>query len=228
MSVARGSFVGRLLMPTLAKQCIGFMIGSFLFALGSAPGFGTWAGATASNVSYFIGAWFFTAAGLVQLALSGAMTTKVSYGSGTMFRAEWLAASTQSVGTVLFNVSTTAALYIKSVHGTQQLVWNPDAGGSVFFLVSGWFVLVALKHTDGRVWAPRSSDWWCGQINMLGCIAFGVSAVGGFVSRTGNTVDAVLANTGTFIGALCFFSASFIALVVAKRDARPVTAPVTA
>ena len=209
-----------MLTPTLTKQCVGFMIGSFLFALGSAPGFGTWAGATASNTCYFVGAWFFTAAGLVQWILSGPMLTDLPDGHGRMIRADWLAAGTQSIGTILFNVSTTAALYVKTTHGEQQLVWNPDAGGSVFFLVSGWFVLVAFTHLDGRKWAPSSSDWWCGQINMLGCIAFGVSAVGGFVSKTGVTVDATLANWGTFIGALCFFFASFIALVVKMRGER--------
>ncbi|MCF8569108.1 hypothetical protein L5G32_02345 [Gordonia sp. HY002] len=198
------------------------MIGSALFALGSAPGFGPWAGAEAANISYFIGAWFFTGAALIQLVRSGPMTTSVPYGSGVMLRADWLAASTQFVGTLLFNVSTAAALEVKTVHGQQHLVWNPDAGGSVAFLLSGLFVLVAFTRADAarRVWAPGSTDWWSGVINMIGCIAFGVSAVGSFVSRTGTTVDAVLATVGTFVGALCFFFASFIVLVAMRMHPR--------
>ncbi|MCF8588643.1 hypothetical protein [Gordonia liuliyuniae] len=202
----------RALKPTLTKQCVGFMIGSSLFALGSAPGFGSWAGSDAANVSYFVGAWFFTGAAFIQLVLSGARTVPVSYGTGVMFRAEWLAASTQFFGTLLFNVSTTTALQVHTVRGEQHLVWNPDAGGSVAFLVSGFFVLVAFTRSTGRVWAPTSVDWWSGQINMVGCIAFGVAAVGSFVNSAGTTADATLGNIGTFVGALCFFAASAIVL----------------
>ena len=216
VSADRHRFAADFLTATTTKQCVGFMIGSALFALGSAPGFGNWAGADASNISYFIGAWFFTGAALIQLVRSGAMTTTVSYGNGVMLRAEWLAASTQFFGTLLFNVSTASALEVKTTHGQQHLVWNPDAGGSVAFLVSGLFVLVAFARADGRIWALGSTDWWSGAINMVGCIAFGASAVGSFVSRTGTTVDAVLANVGTFVGALCFFFASFIVLVATR------------
>ncbi len=67
MSIAASSPPRRseIFIPTLNKQCWGgFMIGSALFALGSAPGFGSWAGGAATvNVCYFVGAWFFTAAG---------------------------------------------------------------------------------------------------------------------------------------------------------------------
>ncbi|MGB6244137.1 MULTISPECIES: hypothetical protein [Gordonia] len=212
MSISASAESSRLLTPTTLKQCVGFMIGSALFALGSAPGFGTWAGASASNICYFIGAWFFTGAALIQLVLSGAMTVPVKYGTGTMFRAEWLAGSTQFFGTLLFNVSTGAALTVRSVKGQEHLVWNPDAAGSVAFLISGYFVLVAYRHTAGTQWAPGDRNWWSGQINFLGCVAFGVSAVASFVNGSGNTVDAVLANAGTFVGAICFFLASAVVL----------------
>ena len=57
----------RVLTPTAVKQCIGFMIGSALFAVGA--GIAIWGNAdqgTLANVLYFIGSWFFTAAGMVQ------------------------------------------------------------------------------------------------------------------------------------------------------------------
>jgi len=187
------------------------MIGSFLFALGSAPGFGSWAGASASNICYFVGAWFFTAAALAQLLRSGAVTTPVPYGTGTMVRAEWLAAATQFIGTLMFNVSTTAALDAHSIPSQRHLVWSPDAGGSVFFLVSGALLVVAFTHTD-RFWRPSSRDWWSTQVNLLGCIAFGVSAVGAYITTAGVTVDTAIANWGTFIGALCFLIASAVVL----------------
>ncbi|MFF2050175.1 hypothetical protein ACFVU2_01120 [Leifsonia sp. NPDC058194] len=199
------------LVPTLTKQCWGFMIGSALFALGSAPGFGQWAGASTSNLCYFFGAWFFTFAALLQLLMSGRATVPVSYGSGTMVRAAWLAAATQFFGTLLFNVSTSAAIGAKAIETEKHLVWTPDAAGSVAFLISGVFVLVAFARTD-RFWNPRSIDWWSGQINFLGCVAFGVSAVGAYILANGDAKNDALANGGTFIGALCFFFASLIVL----------------
>ncbi|MFW0793354.1 hypothetical protein AAFP30_06040 [Gordonia sp. CPCC 205515] len=212
------AWTSRVLTPTLTKQCVGFMIGSALFALGSAPGLGSLMGASAANICFFTGAWFFTGAAFIQLITAGAVTVPVSYAPGTMVRAEWLAAATQFFGTLLFNVSTGAALQAHTVAAQKHLVWTPNAEGSVAFLISGFCVLIAYARGD-RLWAPTSRDWWSGQINLLGCIAFGVSAVGAYITTSGVTVDAVLANLGTFIGALCFFVASLIVLpALAGRD----------
>jgi len=204
------------LTPTLTKQCVGFMIGSAFFALGSAPGFGSLVGAAWVNIVYFVGAWFFTGAALIQLVLSGAMTVPVEYAPGRMFRAEWLAAATQFFGTLLFNVSTTGALAAHTIKGQQHLVWTPDAGGSVAFLISACFVLLAFARLH-PFWSVRTADWWSGQINMAGCIAFGVAAVASFITTAGVTVDAVLANVTTFIGGVCFFLSSLIVLPALRR-----------
>lgn len=206
------SVAGRFLTPTLPKQCWGFIIGSSLFALGAAPGFSAAAGAQAANLCYFFGAWFFTGAALVQLVRSGPMMKRVSYAPGEMFRAEWLAGSTQFLGTLLFNVSTTSALMARTVQGEEHLVWNPDAGGSVAFLLSGGFVILAFVRAGNNFMSPASPDFWAGQINLLGCIAFGVAAVGSFINQSGSAADAAMANWGTFIGALCFLLSSAIAL----------------
>lgn len=199
------------LTPTLSKQCVGFMIGSALFALGSALALGGWASASVSNLCYFVGAWFFTAAGLAQLLLSGAVTARVPYGRGTMVRAEWLAAATQSLGTLLFNVSTTAALDAKTVASQKHFVWSPDAGGSVAFLVSGVLAIVAYNHVKDA-WNPRDRQWWSTQINLAGCVAFGISAVGAYIGPGGDSLNNGVANIGTLVGAVCFFLASLIVL----------------
>ncbi|WP_205288767.1 hypothetical protein [Leifsonia aquatica] len=209
-----------ILVPTLTKQCWGFMIGSALFALGSAPGFGQWAGASTSNLCYFFGAWFFTFAALLQLLMSGRATVPVSYGSGTMVRAAWLAAATQFFGTLLFNVSTSAAVGAKALATEKHFVWTPDAAGSVAFLISGVFVIVAFTRSD-RFWNPRSVGWWSGQINFLGCVAFGVSAVGAYILANGDSANDALANGGTFVGALCFLVASLIVLPQWSRTSAP-------
>lgn len=205
---------GRLpvLMPTLTRQSWSFMIGSSLFAVGAAVAIWDMGSSDLTNIFSFIGAWFFTAAGLMQLMLSDSATTEVDYGPGWMFRAAWLAAAIQSVGTILFNVSTSAALTAHTVQEEERAVWSPDAGGSVAFLISATFVYVAYLRERGTLWQPRESSWWDSHINMVGCIAFGVSAVGAFVLSDGALVDTSLADWGTFIGAICFFLASAIVL----------------
>ncbi|AUH67820.1 MULTISPECIES: hypothetical protein [Gordonia] len=209
---ATTALTSRILTPSVVHQCIGFMIGSALFAIGSAPGFGNWAGASVVNICYFAGSWFFTGAAFIQLVLSGSPTVPVSYAPGVMVRAEWFAAATQFFGTLLFNVSTGGALMTHTIRGEKHLVWTPDAAGSVAFLVSGFFVLVAFSHATGRMWAPGDRNWWSGQINFIGCVAFGVSAVASYITVGGITVDAVAANVGTFVGAICFFLASAVVL----------------
>lgn len=210
-SVAHVDKPHRFLVPTATKQAWGFMIGSSFFALGSAPGLSSLLGTDGSNLLFFIGAWFFTGAGLIQLFLSGPMSVAVSYAPGRMVRADWLAAATQSFGTILFNVSTTGALYARSTHAQEKFVWNPDAGGSVAFLVSGFLVFVAYSHI-APLWNPGQRGWWSALINLIGCIAFGISAVGAFILSDGNAFNDAWASWGTFIGALCFFMASLIVL----------------
>lgn len=200
------------LVPTATKQSWYFMIGASLFAIGSAVTIWNLGSPDITNWLCFIGAWFFTIAGLFQTVLSGDVTVAVEYPPGKMFRAEWLAASTQSVGTVLFNVSTTAALTARSISAEKHYVWNPDAGGSVAFLISAMFVYAAYKGARHTLWEPKQSGWWAAHINMLGCIAFAFSAVGAFVLNDGSPESAVVANWGTFIGAICFFLASAIVL----------------
>ncbi|MYR06105.1 hypothetical protein GTV32_07185 [Gordonia sp. SID5947] len=199
-----------LLSATLERQCWGFMIGSALFAVGSAPGFVSWAGASAANLSFFVGAWFFTGAALIQFALSGAASTSNPDGS-RQFRGEWLSAATQFGGTLLFNVSTAAALHADTITEDRRRVWSPDAAGSVAFLVSGVLAMVVFSHSVG-FWAPRLRDWWATQLNLLGCIAFGVSAVGAYVTSAGQTVSDGVASGSTFVGAICFLMSAAMSL----------------
>ncbi|WP_197373809.1 hypothetical protein [Mycolicibacterium baixiangningiae] len=185
---------------TPARQCWLFAIGSTLFALATVPGFAAVAGAGAANGLCFAGSFFFTSAGWVQLVRSRA-------GS----RLEWLSAATQFMGTLLFNVSTGAAVWAHAVTEQRRLVWAPDATGSAAFLLSGALGIAAVSVTAGY-FAPRSRDWQVQWVNMIGCVAFGASALGAFVTPAGVTEDALLANLGTFIGALCFLAAALLAL----------------
>jgi energy-converting hydrogenase Eha subunit A len=183
-------------LATLTRQCLLFAIGSTFFAVATAPGFAAITGSGASNALCFVGSWFFTTAAWMQLALA-----ESDRGIG------WWSAASQFAGTILFNVSTGASVWAHTVHAERREVWAPDATGSLAFLVSGVLAVMVV----GR-WAPRSVDWQAGWINLIGCIAFGVSAAAAFVFKTGITVNAPLANLGTFVGALCFLAAALLLL----------------
>ncbi|MCV7067339.1 hypothetical protein H7H51_19540 [Mycolicibacterium farcinogenes] len=177
---------------SLERQCWLFAVGSSFFALATLPGFPALAGAGATNTLCFIGSWFFTTAAWMQLMLA-------DRGIG------WWSAATQFSGTLLFNLSTGASVWAHAVLAERRYVWAPDATGSLAFLISGALSVLAVG-----VWAPNSIDWRAAWINMMGCVAFGVSALAAFVRKTGVTVDERLANFGTFVGALCFLAAALL------------------
>lgn len=181
-------------------QCWLFAVGSSLFALATAPGFPAWAGAGTANLLCFVGSWFFTAAAWTQLNLSE---------RSALF--DWCSAAVQLVGTVLFNVSTGAAVWAHAVTAEQRYVWVPDAAGSLLFLLSGALAMTAVAGVAGPP-GPRSRERQAAAVNLLGCAAFGVSAAAAFVRPTGVTADELLANAGTFTGALCFLAAALIEL----------------
>ena len=197
----------------LRAQCRLFMIGSSLFAFGTAPGFAMLCGADATNLLCFMGSWFFTSAALIQLSLSRPSMSR-SWDMPSI-RAECLSAAIQLFGTLSFNLSTGAALWAARVPDRRHFVWWPDAAGSVAFLVSGALGVVAVILTVGLV-RVKSRLWLAACTSMIGSIAFGASAIGAFITKTGVTEDARLANMGTFVGALCFLIAAFLRLP--RRD----------
>lgn len=184
-----------------------FAIGASFFASATAPGFAAWAGAGPANLLCFAGSWFFTVAAWMQLDLTDRAK-----------RVEWSAAAVQFVGTVLFNLSTGAAVWAHAVQTERRDVWVPDATGSLMFLISGVLAMAAVTAAG----APdlRSREWVADAVNLIGCVAFAVSAVGAFVRTDGVTADKWLANLGTFVGALCFFGAAVMGLPRRRRPAR--------
>jgi len=94
----------------------------------------------------------------------------------------------------------------------DRLVWAPDAFGSICFLVSGYLAYVAVC---GRLFCRprRSREWWIAAINLLGCVAFGISAVASYViPATGSVLDLARANATTAFGALCFLIGAVLLL----------------
>jgi hypothetical protein len=193
----------------MRRESLGFAIGSACFALGALPGYLDLVGQTADNVTYAIGAVFFTAAAFIQLRLSGRWRPGAWRSRGDWD--DWWAAAVQFVGTLCFNVTTIAALSTHlTVEQANRRVWAPDAAGSACFLIASALAILATTHRGG-LWDPEARNWWSSWLNMAGSIAFAASAVASYVvPDTGDLLDTELVNSGTFVGAICFLIAALL------------------
>jgi hypothetical protein len=204
----------------LRREAWGFAIGSVFFAVGAVPFYADAVGAVVTNLTFFVGAIFFTLAALIQLLLSGRRPPR--RGSGRADRADWWAAAVQFAGTLFFNLSTTAAL-ITAVNEDARVGsgWRPDAWGSICFLVASALAVAATTDRDG-LWDPRARSWRCTWLNMAGSVLFGFSAVGAYtIPATSDLVSQLWANAGTFLGALCFLAAALLSRRDIPQDAAP-------
>lgn len=180
-----------------------------LFGVAAVPGFAALVGVDADNVVYFVGSLFFTGAAFVALRLSGRPVPDSE--SKTVEHYDWWAAAVQFAGTLLFNLSTgIATVSGLTASESDKWVWRPDVFGSVAFLVASGLAVVATTETD-KLWDPEARNWRSTWLNMIGSVAFGISAVGAFVRpSTGELTEATLANLGTFVGAVCFLAAALL------------------
>lgn len=202
----------------LRREAWGFAVGSLCFLAGAVPFYAEWAGAVGVGVTFFVGSIFFTLAAFVQLSLSGRRVPRKGTNRADFW--DWWAAAVQFAGTLCFNVSTAVALAAAVADPTRLGAgWRPDAFGSVAFLVSSAFAIVATRDR-GELWDRRARSWHGTWLNMLGSIAFAVSAVGAYVDPdTGSLVSMFWANLGTLIGALCFLIAALLSRRAIGGDA---------
>ena len=204
----------------LRREAWGFAIGSLFFAIGAVPFYADVVGAAVTNLTFFIGAVFFTLAALIQLLLSGRRPPRRD--SSRADRADWWAAAVQFAGTLFFNLSTTAAL-ITALNESARVGsgWRPDAWGSICFLVASAFAVVATTDRDG-LWDPKARSWRCTWLNMAGSVLFGLSAIGAYtIPATSDLVSQFWANAGTFLGAVCFLAAALLSRRDIPQDAAP-------
>jgi hypothetical protein len=192
-----------------------FAVGSLCFA--SAATASHWVSASRPVIgwTFFIGSLFFTAAGYIQFSeavnvdhrpAAKAHRRRWRPVSWEPRRIDWLASLVQFVGTILFNISTFAALnHDLTTHQANTRVWAPDVFGSIAFLISSELAFAEVCHR-WISFRDRTISWWIAAINLLGSIAFGISAIASLTEPdTGEAVSTRIANGGTALGGVCFF-----------------------
>jgi hypothetical protein len=205
-----------------------FAAGSAMFLVPALAALGSsadWIG-----VTFFCGSICFTAASLIQLVTAAELPHRLRPKAERRplrprawlpATADWIGAAIQFPGTILFNVSTFAAMNAAlSTHQTNVRVWAPDAIGSACFLLSSTIAFANAEH-HWISWRPGDFDWWIAMANLLGSLAFGVSALAAFVSpTTGLAVHGDLANLTTAVGAVGFLAGAILLIPQAERQAR--------
>jgi YrhK-like protein len=207
-----------------------FAIGSLCFVIGGIASQWGSSSRPAIGVTFFVGSLFFTSAAYLQYAEAAGVEHRIGSrrrrrrwrpASWEPRRIDWLAAVVQLIGTVLFNISTFAAMnHNLTTHQTNARVWAPDAFGSIAFLVSSALAFGEVCHRWLCV-RRRSLSWWIVATNLLGSIAFGVSAIASLVEpSSGEPVSARIANAGTSVGGICFLIGALMLMPEAARAQR--------
>jgi hypothetical protein len=198
-----------------------FACGSLCFLVAPLPAFLDRVGPQSVAGTFFAGSLLFTSAATMQwleTVNTDYESNEVSGGSLRTFvwrprSVDWWSSGVQLVGTLFFNVTTFRGLTVAiDSPSYNHLVWQPDALGSVCFLVSGYLAYVEVAgRVPGR--PPRTVEGGIVAVNLAGCVAFAVAAVTGYVlPATGALVNVALTNAATSAGALCFLIGALLLL----------------
>ena len=192
-----------------------FAAGSACFLVAPFPGFLQLVGPAADGVVFFVGSLLFTSAATLQwlqtINADGGRRLRVV--TLEPRRLDWWSAGVQLAGTLFFNATTFRALQTGLGSSSyDQVVWRPDALGSVCFLISG--CLAYVEVTGSLLGRPgRTMESAIATVNLLGCVAFGISAVASYaVPSTGSQINVSMVNTFTALGALCFLIGALLLL----------------
>jgi hypothetical protein len=217
-SVTRGKWT-RFLAPQRLTWWIAvlFMIGSGLFAY---AGFVSINSPDLSwlNPAFFAGSLFFTSAAYLQWleAVNGDVEEADPGWRWFAWRPRnlgYLAGLIQFAGTVLFNFDTADAMNASlGWVEVDLLVWTPNILGCICFLIASYLAYAEISNAWASI-QPRHLSWWIAIINLLGSVAFLLSAFYAFAVPELQSPEAMrLSSVYTFSGALCFLAGSFLLL----------------
>jgi len=201
----------------------GFVVGAGLFALGSFPLYSQRVDPGLVGITFVVGSVFFTSAAYGQYVQVVGQTgddgaVRRRFFGWQPHSSEWVAATVQLAGTVLFNVSTFLAMLDGlTTQETNRLVWAPDVFGCTAFLIASH---LAWRGVCGRAWCvePDSDEWWMAAINYAGSIFFGISAIAALTLPTsGEELNTTLVYSTTLAGALCFMFGAYLMFPADER-----------
>lgn len=247
--LARADELKRLRVSALLWRCVWnpqdlnwwigsiFAIGASLFILGSllvlVPPLATQSLLSTLDINavFFAGSIPFTTAAFLQLfqaANAGDYVPATSPITGRQLilgwrpnDIGWLSCAFQFAGTILFNFNTYDAM-LPGLDWLEEdiLIWGPNFAGSILFLASGHLAYAEIGH--GHVsWRTANLSWWVTVANLLGCIAFMVSAIFAFVPPEPIGFDAAWVSVlFTLLGAIGFLVGSLLMLPEAAMSAR--------
>ncbi|MFC4625925.1 hypothetical protein ACFO1V_12025 [Daeguia caeni] len=212
---------------------IAFAVGSFLFGMGSVLQYLAlgWQGlGNIANLTFFAGSIPFTIAASLQHFQSANMPDFRSLAGKKQDNkpfafigwhprsAGWMSTFTQWIGTIAFNISTFSAIKAPDNKLLDTLeVWAPNLEGSILFLVSGYLAYIEAGNYYFS-WKPKDLSWQVVFVNLLGCIAFMISAVAPTSMNTHDPVSAAFySNTYTLLGAVCFFISALLLVKESKE-----------
>jgi hypothetical protein len=117
----------------------------------------------------------------------------------------------QLVGTVMFNFNTADAMIAGlSWKAEDLLIWTPNMLGCVCFLVSSYLAYAEVSQ-GAASFAPRSVSWWVAVVNLLGSVAFQISALYSIVGPEPAASDSLFwASFYTAAGGVCFFIGAYL------------------
>lgn len=204
-----------------------FAIGGALFALGGVGA--SWPrGVPAplrdtSNLNwiFIVGAVFFTSAAWLQWleALNGDVAEALSDGAQRSWRwfgwrprnLGYLASAVQLVGTVMFNFNTADAMISGlSWKAEDLLIWTPNMLGCVCFLIASYLAYAEVSQ-GAASFAPRSVSWWIAVVNLLGSVAFQISALYSIAGPEPAAPGSLFfASFYTAAGGVCFFIGAYL------------------
>lgn len=203
-----------------------FAVGSTHFLIGALAATWPQAGPAALRnpvtlgAVFFVGSIFFTTAAWLQWleALNGDVAAVPETAPPRWRWFGWqphnlgyLASAVQLVGTLFFNFNTADALMPGlSWREEDLLIWTPNMFGSICFLVASYLAYAEVSH-GAASFAPWSISWWIAIVNLVGSVAFQISAVDSVFSPAPAAPAMLFWSTFlTAVGAACFLIGAYL------------------
>ena len=204
------------------RTALAFIIGPFLFAIGSLWSLTDPDAVALSSAALALGSVFFTAGGWWQLKQAQLAIQKLPKDVQNWQWCGLRCALTQSAGTLLFNINT---FFLWGWPQSNESSWLllavlPNLLGSILFLISAADGLIEVGHGKLSVYEPNHLGWWVAMINGLGCLWFMQSALAALPNDLPemSVFNPAMAARTTLLGSISFAIVGILSLAECSED----------